>query len=439
MFQPPKTYPKSQAWFERASRVLSGGVSSQFRRGEPHPMFYERALGSRIWDADGNELLDFTLAQGPCILGYSHPELLSRVHAALQKGQLFAGQHEEEVLLAEALQRLIPCAERVRFSSTGSEAVHTTLRLARYLTGRAKFIKFEGHYHGWLDNVSFGVNAPAAGVSSGPAPWGGGLPESAREDVIVLPWNDLECVEKTLAQRGHEIGALITEPVMANQGCIEPAPGFLAGLRELCDRYGVLLIFDEIITGFRLDLGGAGRYYGVVPDLAVFGKALASGFPLSAVVGRAHAMKPLETGAVYHAGTLNGNHASVAAALATVEVLERDNGEALQQLCRTGVALQEGLREVAARVSPDFRVQGPGPLFHAGFSPHETVASFHETLTFDRPRYTLFCTKMLERGVRLIGRGLWYVSAAHSEADLEQALEAAEGALRERATAPRVA
>jgi glutamate-1-semialdehyde 2,1-aminomutase len=425
-----KTYPASKAWFERAKGSLAGGVSSQFRMfNSPHPMFYRRAAGSRIWDEDGNALIDFTLAQGPLILGHSHPEVLHRVTEAIGAGQLFAGQFEAEVLLAERLQQLIPAAERIRFGSSGSEAAHTVLRLARYATGRAKFIKFEGHYHGWLDSVSFSVNPPAADPLGAAIPWGGGIPESVREDVIVLPWNDLEAVERTLSERGAEIGALITEPIMANQGCIEPLPGYLAGLRELCDRFDVALIFDEIITGFRVDLGGAQRHYGITPDLAIFGKALASGFPLSAIVGRERFMAPLASSEVYHAGTLNANNASVAAALATVELLERDDAALFRRLAETGSTLRDGLRRLGEKHRLPLRVHGPGAMFHMGFTERSEIRDYRDTLDFDAARYGAFCTCMLALGVRLIGRGIWYISTAHSAEDVELGLAAADTAL----------
>ncbi|MBM3380790.1 MAG: aminotransferase class III-fold pyridoxal phosphate-dependent enzyme, partial [Betaproteobacteria bacterium] len=235
-------FSQSAKLFDRSRQSLAGGVSSQFRAmSAPHPMFYSHAKGSRIWDADGNELLDFTLSQGPCILGHSHPELLDRVTSALHKGQLFAGQHLDEVALAEALCRVVPCAELVRLSLSGSEASHALLRLARHLTGKPKYLKFVGHYHGWFDNVSFSVSPPRT-LSNDPArpvPWGGGIPASLADDVLVLPWNDIAAVEEALATHADEIAAIITEPVMCNQGCIEPAAGFLEGLRTLCDRHGI--------------------------------------------------------------------------------------------------------------------------------------------------------------------------------------------------------
>jgi glutamate-1-semialdehyde 2,1-aminomutase len=398
-------------------------------------MFYECAQGARIWDKDGNELLDFSLSQGPCILGHSHPELLARIQHAMACGQLFAGQHEQEVLLAEKLQQLVPCAEKVRFSCTGSEADHTALRLARYTTKKPRYIKFEGHYHGWFDNVSFNVNPEHEQLGSrqhpSPTTWGGGIPESVKEDVIPLPWNDLDLVAGVVKARSHEIGAIITEPVMCNQGCIEPQPGFLAGLRELCDAHDIALIFDEIITGFRIDLGGAQSYYGVTPDLAIFGKALASGFPLSAVVGKQRFMQAIEDNRVYHAGTVNSNNVCVAAALATVEILERDERKALNHIIQLGRKLRDGIKEIGQRSPHAVLVQGPGPMFHMGFTQRQEVREYRDTLDYNAGLYAEFCQRMLDHNIRLIGRGLWYVSAAHTEEDVQHALHVVEVVLGE--------
>lgn len=427
-------FGKSRALNERARRSLAGGVSSQFRAlNLPHPMFYDRAAGSRVWDVDGNELIDFTLSQGPCILGHSHPELLQRVGAALAKGQLFAGQHADELELAEQLQALVPSAELVRLSSSGSEAAHGLLRLARHVTGKPKFIKFTGHYHGWLDNVSFNVSPPRdlTNDPTRPIPWGGGIPQALAGDVVVLPWNDLALVEETLDRQGSEIGAIITEPLMCNQGCIEPATGFLQGLRDLCDKHGVALIFDEIIAGFRLQMAGGQEYYGVTPDMSLFGKAMGAGFPISALVGKEKYLKPLTAGEVYHAGTLNGNNGSVAAALTAIDLLGRNGRAGLRHISRIGSMLRDGLAEVAARQSRPVLITGPGPMFHMGFTKRTSVTEYDHVLDYDRKLYGEFCQLMLQRGVRLIERGLWYVSLAHTEEDVRLCLDAAESALAE--------
>jgi len=426
-------FSQSAKLFDRSRQSLAGGVSSQFRAmSAPHPMFYSHAKGSRIWDADGNELLDFTLSQGPCILGHSHPELLDRVTSALHKGQLFAGQHLDEVALAEALCRVVPCAELVRLSLSGSEASHALLRLARHLTGKPKYLKFVGHYHGWFDNVSFSVSPPRT-LSNDPArpvPWGGGIPASLADDVLVLPWNDIAAVEEALATHADEIAAIITEPVMCNQGCIEPAAGFLEGLRTLCDRHGIILIFDEIITGFRLGLGGAQGFYGVTPDLALFGKAMGAGFPISALTGKREYMEPFTRAEVYHAGTLNGCNASVAASLAVIDIMGRDDAAGYRHIWRLSTRLRDGLAELSA-IRPDLRVQGPGPMFHMGFSKRVRATTYDHVLDYDKESYRRFSLGMLSRGVRLIERGLWYVSLAHEDADIDYALAAAKETLQD--------
>jgi glutamate-1-semialdehyde 2,1-aminomutase len=430
-----KTYARSKELYGRAQRVLAGGVSSEFRKfNQPHPLFYVSAQGSRIVDADENEYLDFTLSQGPLILGHSHPHVLESVARASQEGQLFAGQHLMELELAEKLQQLIPCAQLVRFSLSGSEADHAALRVARAVTGRAKFIRFEGHYHGWFDNVAFGINgAPLEALGEReapvPAPWTQGLPPGAVNESILLPWNDLALVERTLAQRHDEVAAIITEPVMCNSGCIPPKPGFLAGLRELCDHYEIALIFDEVITGFRLGMGGAQGYFGITPDLAVFAKAMANGYPISALVGKGRWMQPIAEGKVIHAGTMNASNPTIAAALATIQVLEKERVH--NKLFTLGQRLMAGLRAAAQESGQPLLVQGLGPMLHSGFTSLSTVGDYRDTLSYDRAKLGRFVYAMQERGIRLIGRGLWYLSAAHSEADIDQAVATAREVLRE--------
>ncbi|MGE5194918.1 MAG: aspartate aminotransferase family protein [Deltaproteobacteria bacterium] len=422
-------YDKSRELYDRACRVLAGGVSSEFRKfGPPHPLFYSHGRGSRIVDADGNECLDFTLSQGPLILGHSHPQVLAEVARASAEGQLFAGQHLRELELAETLQRLIPCAELMRFSLSGSESDHAALRLARAVTGRPKFLRFEGHYHGWLDSVAVGVGGPsleALGPREHPTPvrWTQGLPDRIEDQCVVLPWNDLSLVEATLRDRHQEIAAVITEPVMCNNGCIESEPGFLAGLRALCDRHGVVLIFDEVITGFRLGLGGAQKYYGVIPDLAVFGKAMASGYPISVLAGKRRFMEKIADGTVIHAGTMNSGNPTVAAAQATLRVLESETVH--PRLFDLGRRLMEGLRDASQRAGKPLLIQGPGPMFHTGFTPLSKVRDFRETLTYDKPRYAAFVAGMQEQGIRLIGRGLWYISAAHTPEEIDRCVATA--------------
>ncbi|GAB3225559.1 aspartate aminotransferase family protein [Spirosoma arcticum] len=427
------TYAQSATMLERARRVLAGGVSSEFRKyNHPHAITYTHGLGSRIYDVDGNEYLDFTLSQGPLLLGHSHPAVLDAVTKYSQKGQLFAGQHEQEIELAETLHDLIPSAELMRFCLDGSEAVQTALRVARAKTGRQRFLRFEGHYHGWLDNVAWGVSTPSAealGEREHPAvfPWSEGLAAQSRDEFMILPWNDLDLVQQTVAAHYHELAAIITEPIMCNNGCIVPEPGFLEGLRALCDDYGIALIFDEVITGFRVDLGGAQQRFGVTPDLAIFAKAIASGYPISAVVGKRDWMGLIETGQVIHAGTMNAGNPTVAAALATLRILQAEQPH--QRLYELGQQLMDGLRGVAHETGHPLLVQGLGPMVHAGFTHLSSVRDYRDTLTYDKARQNQFVAGLHDRGIRIIGRGLWYISTAHTEADIQQAIDAARSVL----------
>jgi glutamate-1-semialdehyde 2,1-aminomutase len=423
------SYNESFALLERAKKVLAGGVSSEFRKyNHPHAIFYTHGNGSRIYDVDGNEYLDFTLSQGPLILGHSHPEVLKSVQEYSAKGQLFAGQHIKEIELAEKLNRHIPSAELMRFCLDGSEAVQTAFRVARAKTGKQKFLRFEGHYHGWLDNVAWGVSTPSAealGSMETPNafPWTLGLPEHSKDEFIILPWNDIELVKKTVAERHAEIAAIITEPIMCNNGCIMPAAGFLQGLRAVCNQYNIALIFDEVITGFRVSLGGAQQYFNITPDLSIFAKAFASGYPISAIVGKRSWMGLVEDAKVIHAGTMNSSNATIAAALATVQILERAG--TYEKMYALGIKLMKGLKDAAAETKQNLLVQGLGPMIHAGFTNQEEVKDYRDTLNYDKAKLAKFIAHMHDRGIRIIGRGLWYISTVHTEAEIDHAVKTA--------------
>ena len=426
-------YSQSAAMLERAKKVMAGGVSSEFRKmNYPHAMFYSHGKGSRIYDVDGNEYIDFTLSQGPLILGHSHPGVLNAVNEYSQQGQLFAGQHIKEIELAEKINQLVPSAELMRFCLDGSEAVHTAFRIARAKTKRKKFLRFEGHFHGWLDNVCWGLSTPSAEALGAPEhpvvfPWSEGIPENTREEFIILPWNNLELVKKTVAENYEDIAAIITEPLMCNSGCILPAPGFLQGLRDICTAHGIALIFDEVITGFRLGLGGAQGYYGITPDLSIFAKALASGYPISAIVGKRAWMSLIEQSKVIHAGTMNSSNATVAAALATINILEQENP--YERMFRLGQQLMQGLRKAAEKNSKQLLVQGPGPMFNITFTDLKMISDYRDTLAADRQQLSRFIAGMHSNGIRVIGRGLWYISAAHTEEDILEALTIADQVL----------
>lgn len=425
-----RSYEKSRQLYKRACQSMAGGVSSHFRMvGQPHPLFFKRGNGARIFDADDNEYLDFTLSQGPLILGHSHPEVLRRVSEEMALGQLYAGQHELELELAETLQRLIPCANLIRFSNSGSESVQAALRLARCFTGRTKYVKFEGHYHGWFDNVLISQHPSIEDAGPAAAPTKvletGGQSSGVLDDIVVLPWNDLDAVKQVFAEIGNDIAAVITEPVMCNNGCIQPLPRYLQGLREICDAHGTVLIFDEIITGFRMGLGGAQEFYGVTPDLATFGKAMASGFPLSFLAGKRHIMKLMADGIVMHAGTYNSNNPSIAAAAATIDILESGGDQLYERLRTLGLQLREGLKDAAQYAGHEVLLSGPGQMVHMAFTNCSELVSYRDCLECDEEKYREFAKGMLDRGVRIIGRGIWYISAAHTEQDVEQAITVA--------------
>jgi len=322
----------------------------------------------------------------------------------------------------------------MRFCLDGSEAVQTALRVARAKTGRQKFLRFEGHYHGWLDNVAWGISTPspeALGSREEPSvyPWSGGLAARSRDEFIVLPWNDLELVRQTVAAHHADLAAIITEPVMCNNGCIPPADGFLQGLRDSCDAYGVALIFDEVITGFRLGLGGAQGYFGVTPDLAIFAKAIASGYPISAIVGKRDWMEEIASARVIHAGTMNSGNATVAAALATIAVLEKDP-DTYQRMFRLGRRLMDGLQAAAMEAGEPLLVQGMGPMFNTTFTSRSAMRDYRDTLQGDKVKLGRFIAGLHDRGIRVIGRGLWYISAVHTEEDIDTAISVARDVLR---------
>lgn len=431
-----RTWTHSQRLLERARRVLPAGVTSNVRAAErPFPLFFARAEGAILTDVDGNAYIDYVLGQGPMLLGHSHPAVLAAVERAMRRGQLFAGQHELEIEVAETLTRLIPCAEMCRFGLSGSELVQAALRLARAVTGRALVLRFEGHYHGWFDNVLLSVAPPLdrAGPRERPRPVPGsaGQVASVLADTLVLPWNDLKLVDALFAERGHEIAAILTEPMMCNTGAIPPAPGFLEGLRRICDQYGALLIMDEVITGFRLGLSGAQGRFGVTPDLAVFAKAMGGGFAVAALVGQRALMERLAHD-VNHSGTFNGNVIAMAAAAAALAELERDDGAVYRQIEALGTLLMDGIRALAQRHDLPLLVQGFPAAFHAAFTELSAIREYRDyALHCDRERYGRFKVALLKRGVRVIDRGIWYLSAAHTQEQIARTLEAVDAALAE--------
>ena len=429
------SFEKSAALHEEAARSVAGGVNSNVRYGESPPLFFERAEGPRLYDVDGNVLIDYVLGNGPAILGHAAPAVIGPVAASLGTGQSIAGQHGGEIALARRLKEIIPSADLVRFSVSGSEAVHAALRVARGYTGRSRFIKFEGQYHGWLDNVLIstkpGLNE--AGPRDAPTPvlMSRGQPERVKEEVVVLPWNDEEALKGALRALESEIAAVLTEPVMCNCGVIPPKPGYLAAMRRLASEAGALLIFDEVITGFRLGLGGAQARFGIAPDLSVFAKAVANGFPLSVLAGKRAVMALIEPkGQVVHSGTYNSNMTSVAAALATLNALGADPAAYARMEAR-GERLMEGLRHAAKRHGETLLVQGYGAVFCTLFTDAREVVDFRSAATADAPRMNAFAAALARNGVRTTPRGVWFLSMAHGDAEIDATLAAADRAMAE--------
>jgi glutamate-1-semialdehyde 2,1-aminomutase len=415
---------RSADLYERACQTLATGVSSALRRHvTPVPLYVERAAGAYFYDADGHELLDYTLGWGPLILGGHHPAVDDAVSRQLERGYTFGAQHEGEIRLSRALVEILPGVEQVIFSNTGTEAVQVAIRIARAATGRNRIVKFEGHYHGWAANVLVSYH-PRAGDPCRVQPACGGMSAAEYADTLVLPWNDLAALRRLLHDRGDEIACVLTEPMLANSGSCMPAPGFLQGLVESCREHGAVSIFDEVITGFRLALGGAREYFGVEPDLSVYGKAMAAGLPLSAVAGRARMFDVLRDGRTIHAGTYNGNPVSVAAAEATIEVL-RGPG-VFDRMHAHGGALRNTIERSAARHGRPVVTSGAGTIFSVHVGVGGPPGSYQDTLAADTDAYARFRERMLRHAVQLLPDGRWYVGAAHGSGELDKAVEAIE-------------
>lgn len=421
-----RTYTKSAELLERAKKSLAGGVASEFRKyNHPHAIFYSHAEGTKIWDIDGNEYLDFTLSQGPMLTGHNHPHVVKRIEDYAKFGQLYAGQHLLEVELAEKIQAIIPSAELMRFCLDGSESVQTAFRLSRAKTQKTKFLRFEGHYHGWLDNVAWGISSPsvqAMGSEENPNifPWSAGLAEHSSEEFITIPWNNIELLKKTVEEHHDQLAAIITEPIMCNNGCIMPKEHFLQTIRDLCTQYNITCIFDEVITGFRASLGGAQSYFSITPDLSIFAKAMASGHPIAAIVGKKEWMTLIEQSKVIHAGTMNSSNSTVAAALGTIEVLEQAGS--YEHIFRLGKKLMAGLEIIGKKYQQNLLVQGLGPMLNTSFTDLKEVHDFRDVMVADKAKLGKFVAGLHNEGIRIIGRGLWYISIVHTDEDIEHAL-----------------
>ena len=426
---------RSKHLFERALNVLVEGGSSPSRGPAnygAYPIFIERGSGARVWDVDGNSYVDWMMAYGALPLGHAHPRIVEAIREAASDGTLFAAATEIEVEVAEIIQRIVPGAERVRFANTGTEAVMAALRLARGFTGRPKFIKFEGHYHGWYDDVLVSAHPQIVASLGHPNDPGkiadsSGLNRTALEDTVVAPWNDLGAVERVIANHPGQIAAILTEPIMANMGVIPPAPGYLEGLRALASRHGILLVMDETVTGFRIAPGGCQEHYGVRADLVTFGKALGAGLPLAAIAGRAGIMEGFAWGGILHYGTQNGSRLGLYAARVNLCELERDGGAAFRHLWRIGEKLAAGLNAVFRKTGTPAVVQGVGPMLQILFTDRAAIRDYREfCASVDRAKYRRLALTLFEHGVYMSpSAALHSVSSlAHTEEDVEFTAEA---------------
>lgn len=418
-------WPQSRARHARARSTLVGGVSSGLRaQMRPFPLSFDTADGARMTDADGNEYLDYMLAWGPLFLGHSHPAVVTAVGEQLARGQAFGAGHRLEYEVAELLLGITPGAERVLWTNTGTEAVQVALRLARAATGRQRFVKFAGHYHGWQDSVLVNYRGADALDVARAVPTSAGQSVAAMSDARIATWNDLSALEALLSDGAQDIGAVILEPLLANSGLIPPAEGFLEGVRELCDRYGQVLVFDEVITGARLALGGAREYYGVTPDLSTMAKGIASGFSLAAVVGRKDIMELASSGVV-HAGTYNGSPIALAAAKATLETLRDSRPHA--RASAMAERLVEAFTVAFAQAGMQAAAHSVGPIVQVTLRP-DPPRTVDEFLAADQHAYDDFLEAMAARGALGLPGGRWYVSTAHTASDIEETARIAAGA-----------
>jgi len=422
--------------YERARRVIPGGVNSpvrEFRAVGGTPRFFQRAAGAHLWDAEGRRYIDYVGSWGPMLLGHTHPSVVAAVEAAAARGLSYGAPTAEETLLAERLCELVPSIERVRLVSSGTEATMTAIRLARGFTGRDLIVKFEGCYHGHADALL--VKAGSGALTFG-HPSSAGVPADTAAHTLVLPYNDSDAARAAFEQRGAQIAGVIVEPVAGNMNLVLPASGFLDALRSECARHGAVLIFDDVMTGFRVALGGAQARYGIRPDLTTLGKVIGGGLPLAAVGGKREIMETLAPlGPVYQAGTLSGNPLAVAAGLATLQLVAQPR--LLERVEATTRALVDGLSAEARSAGRAFCAQSIGSMFGLYFraSPPQSYA---EVMECDREAFNRFFHAMLDAGVYLAPSAYeaGFVSAAHGDAEIDATLAAARAAFTRGTASP---
>ena len=421
-------FEQSHREVTEGSAYVAGGVNSGYRTGsKPHPLVFTSAHGCELVDVDGNNLIDYVLGMGPMILGHSPQEVIDAAKKQLDISLLVAGQTLIEYEAAKLLTQMGPSAKKVRFASSGSEAVQVAYRVARAATGRWKIIKFEGHYHGWFDNVLVSVapDISLAGEVLNPNALPGTQGQEMSDNIVVLPWNNAEVIEEQL-KTGH-IAGIIMEPIMFNTSGVLPLPGYLERVRELATKYGTVLIFDEVITGFRVSEGGAQKVSGVTPDLTILGKALANGFGVAAIVGNEDYMNLIATGKVMHAGTYNTQSVSMAATLATLKIL---NSQIPYDIInKSGGYLMKELSKEFSSSGIEHEIVGYPGVFNVRFD-SKGPTEYRSAIKANRERYANFAFALLQKGIRILPRGTWFLSSAHTVRDLDKTLSAVRDVLK---------
>jgi glutamate-1-semialdehyde 2,1-aminomutase len=426
--------PQTQALFERALAVTPNGVSSNCRYlGPDYTPVLTRGEGAYVWDADGRRLLDYRLAFGPIILGHAYPQVVQRVSAAIAQGTMFAATTPLEISVAERLIRM-GRLEMVRLSNTGSEATMQALRIARGFTGRERYIKFEGHYHGQTDGMLFSTsNAALAQLGElrhpRSTPVSRGIPAALGEYVIPLPFNDSEQLEECVARRAHEVAAIFVEPIMGNAACIMPAPGFLQKIRALCDRHGIVMVMDEVKTGFRIANGGAQEYFGVRADLVTYAKAMANGFPIAALGGKRELMLTLSEGGVSHGGTYTGNTVGTSAADATLQILESE--PVIETIFARGRVLMDGLSRILSEHGVVHAMTGVPSMFGILMGQAATPTEVRQYLRSELQFYENIIVELFQRGIHVDCPGEpWFLCYSHTEQHIAETLSKFREAVR---------
>ncbi len=430
MVEPALTESKSKALFERAKKILPGGVNSPVRAFEPYPFFVECAQGSKMYDADGKEYVDYCMAYGALLFGHANAEILDAVRNQLAKGTLYGVPTEREVEFAELIGKASPCMEMLRLVNSGTEATMHAIRTARGYTGRKKIIKFEGCFHGSHDAV---LVKAGSGATTFAAPNSLGIPEETTQNTIVLPYNDVEALETVFKQEGDQIGAVIVEPVLANVGLILPKKDYLKNLRKITCDYGSVLIFDEIITGFRLAFGGAQEYFNVKPDMATLGKVLGGGFPLAAFGGKKEIMQNISPiGKVYQAGTFSGNPISATAGFTILSILNQKKSQIYPKLEKNAGELAKVLTDLAAAHKVPTQVYSIASLYQIFFT-DKNITDYTCAKSSDLQMFNAYFQELLRQGVFIPPSQFetCFVSTAHSDENLKFTINAFDKALAE--------